>query len=234
MSFESNNMNNDTSSVYEDQNMNTSTSWVTPRSRARTQAIERHEERLRNNNHSLPVSPLSEPIPNGDLEPPGWLAANFAINHPDWTSEDVAYNLDRLWTELSTEEQIEFICQGPQVIFNEYYQEEEEVLDSGVLDEDNLYPYPTFVFNSVINNYSSLPPPPPPPKIVPDSHPSGDDEEGIDGLTCVVCMENKVKVFPRCGHLCCCIGCSKAICLDNGRCPICREYWCDLRMVYFP
>lgn len=248
MSVEFNNMNmyndNSTAYEYEDQNMETPTG-VTTRSRARTLAIESFEARLVNNNRSLPASPLSEPrqalnmwedesqvISNDYFEPPDWLGENITSNHPDWTNEDVRYYLDSLWNELSTEEQREFTSQGTEIVNDEFH-EQEEVLDSGVVGENNLYPFPAFIFNTVINNIP-LPPPPPPPKIVPDSHPDGDDEIGIEGLTCVVCMENKVKIFPRCGHVCACIKCSKGICLNSGRCPLCREYWCDLRMMYFP
>lgn len=69
----------------------------------------------------------------------------------------------------------------------------------------------------------------------PNSHPSGDDEEadGLDMLDrCVVCMINKSHIAGKCGHLCCCIGCSRTIHRGKALCPKCRKPWTDLRRVY--
>lgn len=204
--------------------MNTPTGGITMRSRSRTLEM---ESRILEND--------SEPeVTSNYLDPPDWLGQNMTTNHPDWTDEDVRYHLDSLWNELSTEEQRQFTSQGTEIVYDgEFY--EDEVLDSGIVGEDvqNITNMPPTT--NITNIYNiRLPPPPPPPKIIPDSHPDGDDEVGIEGLTCVICMENKVKIFPRCGHVCACIKCSKGICLNSGRCPLCREYWCDLRMMYFP
>lgn len=78
-----------------------------------------------------------------------------------------------------------------------------------------------------------LEPLPPPRMDYKTSHPDGEDEEAMDGAdTCVVCMVNKPLILGKCGHLRCCIGCSKTIYHGDARCPNCREPWVDLRRVY--
>ncbi len=50
------------------------------------------------------------------------------------------------------------------------------------------------------------------------------------GAMCVVCFSHEPNmVFPSCGHLCVCSGCSSSL----GRCPICRSRGGPIR-VYTP
>ena len=50
-------------------------------------------------------------------------------------------------------------------------------------------------------------------EVRPDTHPTGDDVVATDPVrTCVICMTNKPQIASTsCGHLCCCIGCSKQL-----------------------
>jgi len=73
-----------------------------------------------------------------------------------------------------------------------------------------------------------------PQSILRTEHPSGDDVPGLEGFKCVVCMENKPQIFPQCGHVCCCIGCSKQVFATTQVCPICRDSWVNLKRMYFP
>jgi hypothetical protein len=50
---------------------------------------------------------------------------------------------------------------------------------------------------------------------------AAEEEEGADRErdTCVVCLEGQASiVYTACGHMCVCVGCSKAL----KRCPVCR------------
>ena len=181
-------------------------------SRARAQAIYRREESvLRERSlgfNSRRIIPLLEEelhtINNQIREPPEWWRTNIMLNHPEWNDEETNDYLNNLWDELSTEEQREIISSD---MGNN--SQGTEIMDESL-------------------------PLPPRSRIVSESHPEGNDEIGIVGLTCIICMENKSKIFPRCGHVCCCIKCSNKIFLSSKICPVCRELWCGLRILYFP
>lgn len=222
----------DNLSEYDDDQNIISTGGVTRRSNARNMALMRREANL-NRNALQQVILLSENDVGNDVDEnvendvedddrntqiPEWWAVwyeRIQITHPDWNNETIDNYLHELWEELSVGEQREFSSRIEQE--REYTSQGRDIVSEEVLD----------------SGYLSIPLPPPP-KIIPDTHPDGEDELGINGLTCIVCMENKVKIFPHCGHVCACIKCSKSICLSTGKCPLCREYWYDLRMVYFP
>jgi hypothetical protein len=62
------------------------------------------------------------------------------------------------------------------------------------------------------------------------NHPDGEDEESVHkDYTCSICLNNKVRILStNCGHLCCCIGCSKNLYnspIEKRKCPICRNEW---------
>jgi len=64
-------------------------------------------------------------------------------------------------------------------------------------------------------------------------HPEGEDEPSEGELTCVICMTNKSQIIStRCGHLCCCVGCSKRLYQRHDKCPKCREPWDNLMRVF--
>ncbi len=67
-----------------------------------------------------------------------------------------------------------------------------------------------------------------------DTHPTGDDVEAIDqDQSCVICMTNKRQIASTsCGHLCCCIGCSRQLYQRNDRCPQCRGDWKNLIRIF--
>lgn len=64
-------------------------------------------------------------------------------------------------------------------------------------------------------------------------HPIGIDYMAQRGeKTCSICLTNIPNISGVCGHLCCCIECSKKLYKERGLCPICRKEWEDLRLVY--
>jgi len=69
------------------------------------------------------------------------------------------------------------------------------------------------------------------------NHPDGEDEESVHpDYTCSICLNNKVRILStNCGHLCCCIGCSKNLynsSIEKRKCPICRNEWNNLIKIH--
>ena len=69
------------------------------------------------------------------------------------------------------------------------------------------------------------------------NHPDGEDEESVhNDYSCSICLNNKVRILStNCGHLCCCIGCSKKLynsSIEKRKCPICRNEWNNLIKIH--
>lgn len=64
------------------------------------------------------------------------------------------------------------------------------------------------------------------------NHPEGEDEEGVDGFQCIICLDKKPCIMGECKHLCVCIKCSKELYNKHGKCPKCRVPWINLVKVY--
>ena len=80
------------------------------------------------------------------------------------------------------------------------------------------------------------PPSPPAPRredVIREDHPEGEDEPSEGEQTCVICLANKPQIIStRCGHLCCCVGCSKRLYQRHDKCPKCRGLWDNLLRVF--
>ena len=51
--------------------------------------------------------------------------------------------------------------------------------------------------------------------------------------TCVVCLEYPCDtVLYRCGHLCCCFSCARALKVAGHHCPVCRAEVSDILRIY--
>lgn len=182
--------------------------YVTVRSRARLQAQERYDSRMedRRRRRQRSRSPSPENNQNQELE----------RNH-----QELERNLFRILQDDSDTVLSDFLELHSDHNLNHF--------------NVNIPPNNYFINNLVIVPPSPSPSPPPsPPKIIPANHPEGEDMPGKQGLTCIVCMENKIQIVAKCGHLCACIKCSKGICLHSGKCPLCRDPWNDLRKIFLP
>lgn len=67
-----------------------------------------------------------------------------------------------------------------------------------------------------------------------EEHPDFKDEkEENEEKQCVICFENRKIFAGRCGHLCVCGKCSKDIFeSEESLCPICRERWNRIRVIF--
>ena len=73
--------------------------------------------------------------------------------------------------------------------------------------------------------------------VVPDDEEEEDAEDEdvskeITPETCVACNDKKKSMAGKCGHLCLCNECSDTIVSTSKKCPICRQPWVDVRVIY--